>query len=58
MPDEIRILMTGDFCPINRVEALAKSGDYDAVFNDFKEHLQGNDLNVTDMECPLSTSSY
>jgi poly-gamma-glutamate synthesis protein (capsule biosynthesis protein) len=58
MNEDIKILITGDFCPINRLETLAKNKQYDAVFNDFQSVFEGNDLNVTDMECPLSESSY
>ncbi|MFZ4455592.1 MAG: CapA family protein [Bacteroidales bacterium] len=58
MSDSINVLITGDFCPINRVEKLALDGQYDAVFNDFITVFDGNDLNVTDLECPLSESTY
>ncbi|MDD2798972.1 MAG: CapA family protein [Bacteroidales bacterium] len=58
MQSEISILITGDFCPINRVESLALNKKYEAVFNDFQSVFEENDLNVTDMECPLSMSSY
>ena len=58
MNQDISILITGDFCPINRVEKLAINKQYALVFNDFLSVFEGNDLNVTDMECPLSTSSY
>lgn len=54
--NEIKILITGDFCPINRIEKLALKGDYRAIFNDFIDVFEGNDLNVTDLECPLTVS--
>lgn len=54
--EELRILFTGDFCPVNRIEELGKIGNYDAVFNDVISELSGNDLNVIDLECPLTTS--
>lgn len=50
------MLLTGDFCPINRVEELVISQKYDLIFNDFMEVLSGNDLNITDLECPLTLS--
>ncbi len=53
----IKILFTGDFCPIGRVEEFALSDNYEAVFNDFKDVLAGNDLIITDLECPLTFSS-
>jgi poly-gamma-glutamate capsule biosynthesis protein CapA/YwtB (metallophosphatase superfamily) len=54
--ETIKILFTGDFCPHNRIEALSKQANYAAVFNDFIDTFQGNDLNVTDVECPLTES--
>lgn len=53
----IKILLTGDFCPIGRVEELTLSKKFEAVFNDFKDVLAGNDLIITDLECPLTFSS-
>ncbi len=54
--DPIKILLTGDFCPHNRIEKLALKEDFGAIFNDFIDVFQGNDLNITDLECPLTTS--
>lgn len=54
---QIRILITGDFCPVNRIEDLAKKKDFGLVFNDFLDTLQPNDLNIIDLECPLTNSS-
>jgi poly-gamma-glutamate synthesis protein (capsule biosynthesis protein) len=53
----IKILITGDFCPIGRVEELALSEKIEVVYNDFKDVLTGNDLIITDLECPLTFSS-
>jgi len=54
--NEIKILITGDFCPINRIEQLAFKHDFGSIFNDFIDVFRGNDLNITDLECPLTTS--
>lgn len=54
--DPISILFTGDFCPHNRIEQLSKQEDYALIFNDFIDVFRGNDLNVTDIECPLTDS--
>jgi poly-gamma-glutamate capsule biosynthesis protein CapA/YwtB (metallophosphatase superfamily) len=54
--EPVNILFTGDLCPHNRIEELSKQGNYAAVFNDFIDVFRGNDLNVTDIECPLTTS--
>ena len=54
--EPVKILLTGDFCPINRMESLARKREYGAVFNDFGDVFRGNDLNVVDLECPLTVS--
>ena len=57
MPSEsIKILITGDLCPHNRIESLVLENNFDAIFNDFIDVFQGNDLNITDLECPLTLS--
>ncbi len=57
MSQPVSILFTGDFCPHNRVEVLSARGEYAAIFNDFIGVFRGNDLNVMDLECPLTTSA-
>jgi poly-gamma-glutamate synthesis protein (capsule biosynthesis protein) len=52
--EAIKITFTGDFCPLNRVEDLARQQDFGTVFNDFMDVFLGNDLNVVDLECPLT----
>lgn len=52
--EAVKILFTGDFCPHNRIESLSKQADYKSIFNDFIDVFRGNDLNVTDVECPLT----
>jgi poly-gamma-glutamate synthesis protein (capsule biosynthesis protein) len=54
--NDIKILITGDFCPINRIEKMALKQDFGAIFNDFIDVFRGNDLNITDLECPLTES--
>jgi hypothetical protein len=54
--EPVKILITGDFCPINRMEHLARESNFDPVFNDFAGEFRGNDLNVVDLECPLTLS--
>jgi len=53
---EIKILVTGDFCPINRVEKLANDRDYASIFNDLLTIIRENDFTITDLECPLTTA--
>ncbi len=52
----VRILLTGDLCPINRIESLSLDNDYSSIFGDFIDVFHGNDLNIIDLECPLTTS--
>lgn len=52
----VRILVTGDLCPINRIETLASEGKFADIYNDFITIMKGNDLNIADLECPLTTS--
>ena len=54
--EEIKILITGDLCPHNRIEELVLESDLKSVFNDFIDVFRGNDLNITDLECPLTES--
>jgi hypothetical protein len=54
--DPIKILITGDLCPHYRIEKLVLQNDFKSVFNDFIDVFQGNDLNITDLECPLTLS--
>jgi len=53
----MKILFAGDFCPINRVEALALKGKADAVYGDTLFELHDKDLSVVNLECPLTESS-
>lgn len=51
----MNILITGDFCPINRAEdALLKKSVFD---QNFTELFQQADLNITNLECPLTKFS-
>ena len=53
----INILISGDFCPINRTEKLAKTGNYKSIYNDYYPVLEENDLTITNLECPLYNGS-
>ncbi len=52
----ISILVTGDFCPINRIEDVVLKGDFSALLNDFFPIIQNADLAITNLECPLTDS--
>lgn len=53
----ITIGFTGDFCPWLRVEDRFKSNDWKSLFESVQPFFNANDLNVIDLECPLTTSS-
>jgi poly-gamma-glutamate synthesis protein (capsule biosynthesis protein) len=52
----MKILLTGDFCPINRVEELARKQEFEPLLSDFMDLFRESDLNVIDLECPLTLS--
>jgi poly-gamma-glutamate capsule biosynthesis protein CapA/YwtB (metallophosphatase superfamily) len=49
-----KILITGDFCPINRIQGLIERGEYAKIYNDFLPFLRGADIAITNLECPLT----
>ena len=51
------ILVTGDFCPINRTEVLIRKNNYEAIFADFLPIIKSSAFAITNLECPL-TESY
>lgn len=53
----ITIGFTGDFCPWLRVEDEVKSNHWQPLFSEVKSFFEQNDLNVLDLECPLTTAN-
>jgi hypothetical protein len=49
----IKILIAGDFCPRGRIEHLILEQKMQEIYHDYHPHLQGNDINVVNLECPL-----
>ena len=52
----IKIGFTGDFCPWLRVENEVQASNWQPLFQEVKPFFDENDLNVLDLECPLTTS--
>lgn len=52
----IKIGFTGDFCPWGRMEDEFKKGDWKKLFASVHSFFQENDLNILDLECPLTTA--
>ena len=49
----VKVLITGDFCPINRIQGLIKTGDFSEIFGDFLPLIKDSDISITNLECPL-----
>lgn len=49
----MNILITGDFCPINRIEKLIDNENYGLIYNDFLSLIKDSDIAITNLECPL-----
>ncbi|NOR88215.1 MAG: hypothetical protein GQ527_11450 [Bacteroidales bacterium] len=52
----VKIGFTGDFCPWLRVEDSYKENNWKHLFESVHPFFKENDLNVLDLECPLTTS--
>jgi poly-gamma-glutamate synthesis protein (capsule biosynthesis protein) len=52
----IQIGFTGDFCPWKRVEDQLKTADNESLFGTVRPFFAANDLNVLDLECPLTNA--
>lgn len=50
----ISIGFTGDFCPWMRVQDSFLNGNWEGMFDSVKPFFEQNDLNVIDLECPLT----
>ena len=49
----IRILITGDYCPRNRIDDLINLGKYQSVFEDIIPIVKGHDYSIVNLECPV-----
>lgn len=50
----VDITITGDFCPINRIEPLLlDKGHFETVLSDITNLFAKSDLNITNLECPM-----
>ena len=52
----ISIGLTGDFCPWKRIEKDFNINKCKNLFDTVKPFFDKNDLNILDLECPLTTS--
>ena len=52
----ISIGFTGDFCPWQRIEEGYSDLTCERLFHEVQPFFEENDLNILDLECPLTTS--
>jgi len=57
MNDIITLLVTGDYCIRGKTEELVLKQEYDKVFKDIVNYFKDNDLNIVDLESPLTKST-
>ena len=50
----MKVVITGDFCPIHRLTSLSGSSDPNSVLNSLIEPIQKADLAITNLECPVT----
>ncbi|WP_309640400.1 CapA family protein [Flavobacterium sp.] len=53
----IKVGFTGDFCPWLRVEKEFEHGNWQPLLDSVRPFFLQNDLNVLDLECPLTTAN-
>ena len=53
MNDTINIFISGDFAPINRVNDLIQSEEYQLIYNDILPVIKCADIAITNLEVPL-----
>jgi poly-gamma-glutamate synthesis protein (capsule biosynthesis protein) len=56
MTENAGILITGDFCPVNRTGEIIREGGAGSLLNDFLPAVKSAGLAVTNLECPLTDS--
>lgn len=53
----VKIVITGDFCPINRNQDFIDHNDFGSVFGAFSDISKSADLAITNLECPLTETN-
>lgn len=56
MTENENILITGDFCPVNRTGEIIRENGSGSLLNDFLPAVKSAGLAVTNLECPLTDS--
>ncbi len=53
----MKILISGDFCPIGRNSQFIEEGKYSSLFNGFENIVKNVDYAIVNLECPITTST-
>lgn len=54
---KVSIGFTGDFCPMDRILKQFNLGQWKQTFDEVRPFFMENDLNIIDLECPLTHAS-
>ena len=49
----MKVLIAGDFCPLNRISKSFQSGDYEAALKQVKLITETEDYSIVNLECPI-----
>jgi poly-gamma-glutamate capsule biosynthesis protein CapA/YwtB (metallophosphatase superfamily) len=52
----LKIVVTGDFCPIYNIVETSNKNAYKDIFGDFPDAIKGKDILITNLECPFTNS--
>lgn len=52
----MKILISGDYCPIGRNAEFIRKEEYSKLFNGFENLTKEVDFSIVNLECPVSTS--
>ena len=53
----MKILISGDFCPIRRNAQIIEKEEYSSLFNGFEKIIANVDYAIVNFECPVTSSS-
>ena len=54
----MKILVAGDYCPIERVSLSIIDKEYESIFSSIREYIQNADLSIVNLECPVCIGDY
>lgn len=54
--NNIKILISGDYCPIGRTNDSLVKSDFKGIFNGFEDLTKNVDFSIVNLECPITNS--